>query len=96
MLSVGRCREAGCSSPQASAHFLPYWPPRCSRECAPLPSLRPITIHDEHDFGSFELGNNKFFWKIEYYDKSMTYGSQDPADPELTTRVLTVMLAEDY
>jgi Protein of unknown function (DUF3768) len=28
--------------------------------------------YGEHDFGSFELANHKFFWKIEYYCKSMT------------------------
>jgi Protein of unknown function (DUF3768) len=52
--------------------------------------------YGEHDFGSFELAGRKCFWKIDYYDKSMTYGSHDPTDPEQTTRVLTVMLAEDY
>jgi hypothetical protein len=52
--------------------------------------------YGEHDFGSFELAAHKFLWKIDYYDKSMTHGSDDPADPEQTTRVLTIMLAEDY
>ncbi len=50
----------------------------------------------EHDFGSFEFVGRKFFWKIEYYDKELRCGSEDPADPEKTTRVLTLMLAEDY
>ncbi len=52
--------------------------------------------HGEHDFGSFELVGRTFFWKIDYYDKELTYGSEDPSDPEKTTRVLTLMLAEDY
>lgn len=52
--------------------------------------------HGEHDFGSFDLVNRKFFWKIDYYDKEEQYGSEDPADPARTTRVLTLMLAEDY
>jgi hypothetical protein len=52
--------------------------------------------YGEHDRGSFELANHKFFWKIDYYDKSMAYGSRDPTDPEQTTRVLTVMLADEY
>jgi hypothetical protein len=52
--------------------------------------------YGEHDFGSFEVANQKFFWKIDYYDKELQYGSEDPADPDKTTRVLTLMLAEDY
>jgi hypothetical protein len=50
----------------------------------------------EHDFGSFTLVGRKFFWKVEYYDREMVHGSEDPADPEKTTRVLTIMLACEY
>jgi hypothetical protein len=53
-------------------------------------------LHEEHDFGSFELAGETFFWKIEYYDETCTYGSEDPCDPDKTTRVLTLMLASDY
>jgi hypothetical protein len=52
--------------------------------------------HGEHDFGSFVLVGRTFFWKIDYYDKTLCSGSEDPADPERTVRVLTLMLAEDY
>jgi hypothetical protein len=52
--------------------------------------------HGEHDFGSFSLCGRQFFWKIDYYDRGTKYGSEDPADPEKTSRVLTLMLAEDY
>jgi Protein of unknown function (DUF3768) len=52
--------------------------------------------HDEHDFGSFTLVGRKFLWKIDCYDKDMSYGSDDPGDPAKTTRVLTIMLAEEY
>jgi Protein of unknown function (DUF3768) len=52
--------------------------------------------HDEHDFGSFQLVSRKFFWKIDYYDKDLVNGSEDPGDPERTTRVLTLMLAAEY
>jgi len=52
--------------------------------------------HAEHDFGSFSLAGQKFFWKIDAYDANMEFGSEDPADPTKTTRVLTIMLAEEY
>ncbi len=50
----------------------------------------------EHDFGAFKLEERTFFWKIDYYDKAMKFGSEDRADPEKTTRVLTLMLADEY
>lgn len=52
--------------------------------------------HSEHDFGAFELQGEKVFWKIDYYDKSMESGSENPADPSKTTRVLTIMHASEY
>jgi hypothetical protein len=52
--------------------------------------------HGEHDFGSFELANFKFFWKIDYYDQGCEFGSEDPANPAKTTRVLTIMLSQEY
>ena len=52
--------------------------------------------YGEHDFGCFELVNRKFFWKIDYYDRDVMFGSDDPSDPEKTTRVLTLMLAAEY
>lgn len=52
--------------------------------------------HGEHDFGNFEVAGQKFFFKIDYYDPTLESGSDDPADPAKTTRVLTLMLAEEY
>ena len=52
--------------------------------------------HGEHDFGSFDLAGHKFFWKIDYYDAAMEFGSEDPANPTKMTRVLTIMLANEY
>ncbi len=52
--------------------------------------------HGEHDFGAFELCGRKFFWKIDYYDAGLKFGSEDPSDPAQTTRILTVMLASEY
>jgi uncharacterized protein DUF3768 len=52
--------------------------------------------HQEHDFGNFSLAGRKFFFKIDYYDSNMEFGSEDPSDPAKTTRVLTIMLVEEY
>ena len=52
--------------------------------------------HGEHDFGSFDLAGQKFFWKLDYYDLTLEGGSEDPSDPKQTARVLTIMLAEEY
>jgi hypothetical protein len=52
--------------------------------------------HGEHDFGTFEHNGQTIFWKIDCYDRDLRYGSPDPADPAVTRRVLTVMLAEEY
>lgn len=52
--------------------------------------------HAEHDFGNFTLSGQKFFFKLDYFDSAMEFGSEDPADPSKTTRVLTIMLAEEY
>lgn len=50
----------------------------------------------EHDFGAVEHAGCRYFWKIDYYDLAMTAGSDDPGDPAVTTRVLTVMRADEY
>ena len=52
--------------------------------------------HGEHDFGNFTLAGQKFFFKVDYYDSNMEFGSEDPSDPIKTTRVLTIMLVEEY
>jgi hypothetical protein len=52
--------------------------------------------HGEHDFGAFEVADLQFFWKIDCYDRTMEFGSEDPSDPAQTTRVLTIMLADEY
>ncbi|MBD1549540.1 DUF3768 domain-containing protein [Roseibium aggregatum] len=52
--------------------------------------------YGEHDFGAITLGGFKVFWKIDTYAPDMMHGSDDPADPAKTVRVLTIMLAEEY
>jgi Protein of unknown function (DUF3768) len=52
--------------------------------------------HHEHDFGSIAIEGETYFYKIDYYALDMDGGSEDPADPEKTARVLTIMRADEY
>ena len=72
---------------------------------APL-LLRAIAAYDqfddnndpygERDFGAFKLFDARLFWKIDYFDRNLEFGSDDPADPAVTVRVLTIMLEREY
>lgn len=52
--------------------------------------------HGEHDFGSIDQGDVRYFWKIDYYAPDMQRHSDDPADAAITRRVLTIMRADEY
>ncbi|MCK9917204.1 DUF3768 domain-containing protein [Microbacteriaceae bacterium K1510] len=52
--------------------------------------------YSEHDFGAVTIGGQSFFWKIDYYDRALEGGSDDPVDPAKTIRVLTIMHASEY
>ena len=52
--------------------------------------------YGEHDFGSLKIDGQKIFWKFDYYDPSLKFGSEDPSDESKTCRVLTIMLASEY
>ena len=68
--------------------------------------------HGERDFGClYQLGDSRWtterprlrdderervFWKFDYYDRDLQFGSEDAANPAVTRRVLTIMLADEY
>lgn len=53
--------------------------------------------YGEHDFGSLDIEDvGSVLWKIDYYDSSLSAGSEDPSNLEITKRVLTIMLASEY
>ena len=64
--------------------------------------------HGERDFGTIcQLGDGRWtterprvcdderervFWKLDYYDRDLRFGSEDPANPA----VMTIMLSDEY
>ncbi len=52
--------------------------------------------YGEHDFGALEIEGERLFWKIDSYDRNRSAHSPDPADPAVTMRVLSIMLADEY
>ena len=52
--------------------------------------------HEEHDFGAFDADGERIFFKIDYFDETLSVHSPDPSDPAVTKRVITIMLAEEY
>jgi len=49
----------------------------------------------ERDRGIMVIAGTEVRFRIDYYDSDLEYGSEDPSDPNLTVRVLTIMLPED-
>ena len=52
--------------------------------------------YKEHDFGKFAFKDDVIIWKIDYYDKDYRYHSDDPSNPDITNRVMTIMTSEEY
>lgn len=52
--------------------------------------------YGNHDFGSLSFEQVTYFWKIDYYDPSLSQRSPDPADASVTVRVITVMRSDEY
>jgi hypothetical protein len=52
--------------------------------------------YGEHDFGAVDVDGKWFFFKIDYFDPLLKGHSTDKADPLVTTRVLTIMRADEY
>ena len=49
--------------------------------------------HGEHDYGRFQVGGRSFIWKIDLYEAPFVKAADGAP---VVTRVLTIMLAEEY
>src|SRR3954451_22900998 len=52
--------------------------------------------YGEHDCAVLEVVGQRVIFKIDYFDRTFNRHSADPADPMLTLRVMTIMLASEY
>ncbi len=52
--------------------------------------------YSENDFGSFDYKGEKILWKIDYYDLNNQYHSENPANPDITNRILTIMTVFEW
>ena len=52
--------------------------------------------HGERDLSDLVLWDAELLWKIDYYDKGLQFNSDDPANAQVTKRVLTVMLGGEW
>lgn len=52
--------------------------------------------HGERDMGCFKLFGAELYFKIDYFDTELKFGSEDPADASITHRVLTILAKEDF
>lgn len=50
----------------------------------------------ERDLSIFEVDGHRIMMKIDYYDTTLEWGSEDPADASKTRRIITIMAPEDY
>jgi hypothetical protein len=69
-------------------------------QAALMAAVRGFSFADddqsERDFGELSVAARRVWFKIDYYDRALEFGSENPADASVTCRVLTIMLPEDY
>ena len=85
------CMDAFCSGDMPQALLAQAELLRCIRK-------HDFTedAHGERDFGTLTFRGHAVFFKIDYFDLALEYGSENPADASQTTRVMTIMLSEEY
>ena len=52
--------------------------------------------YGEHEFGVLSVAGVTVWFRIDAYDVDYQYGSDDPAEPARTRRVLSLLLPDEY
>lgn len=52
--------------------------------------------YSEHDYGRFTHNGEDIMFKIDYYNKTYDRMSDDPSNPAITNRVMTIMCGDEY
>ena len=65
------------------------------RALAVMARYNKFADDSDHDWGVFIFAGFSFEWRIEYRRKDGIGVSSDPADPDLTYRVLTLYVVTD-
>lgn len=85
-----------CVVTQALAALGPDMQLAASKQVAAFDAFTPDNDpYGSHEMGSVQVGEHTVFWRIDLYDTDYHWGSEAPADPDATRRVLTLMLAGD-
>ena len=52
--------------------------------------------YGQRDFGEVEIDGVRVWFKLDLFDRAFRYGSENPADPAVTRRVMTLLLPDEY
>ena len=52
--------------------------------------------YGDHSFAVLTVSGVSIYFKIDLYDETGTFGSEEPANPDRTTRALTILLSSEY
>ena len=64
--------------------------------CGAIGGLFAAALSTIAKVSAFDTDGERIFFKIDYYDSTLTVHSPDPSDPAVTKRVITIMLAAEY